>query len=727
MAKLDEFASLQRPHAPHSGWHLRSWLAGHWDLLVLLLFVFDSTDPVWLSPRVPPLVRDTTYADDSWHLDQVFKLSRGIWVGRDVAFTHGPIFQALSSAPARFMGVSMGTIYATWVAVPAWCAFVFVYLTLRLLLAGQPAWKRALLLFLVLMFWLVYWAWSLQSAFPLLLFAIFLRGWYAVAGRAQSCVLGIVAALLCVTAFLIASDTGVYSVAAWAIATAAVAFENSRDKHVVGKCMAALLAYAGSGLVFALAVNLAMGGLFDFRFWKDSAQIVNVYRWATATAMTDAGTVHLLGTLLTGAAVFLFRAGAFRAGDRSKQNPAIPERTGFLLGGFAFAVVMLQSALVRSDVWHVQNGSFAMVLFAGVILFSFQSAGTSSAAILLAIVCSLLSGQRAFGSGTVTRLVQQLRRPPNQCPAGFSEFDRGCFVPEFAAMLQSATSYLGQHSEPQEDILVFPYQTMFGIASRRSVAGGLMQAYTASGPHLSQLEITGLESAAPPAGLYVTDLEWRGGHSWLSETDQARWHNLGLSFPFDGIYNFTRAPEVWFWMLRHYHSEGGRAEGAALSDGIFGLLRDDARPARISMQAQPLGLAAQTSPIHERSSAVDLGAPDWPADADFLRLRLTVRYGVWWKLRKPERLQLEITRADGSSDSRCFIAQPNVSNEVWLYPWSQGDLANYLAADEGRWRTTPRPAITRLRMVVTPLDWVSVAPDAIVLEAADAVRISMHP
>ena len=144
------------------------------------------------------------------------------------------------------------------------------------------------------------------------------------------------------------------------------------------------------------------------------------------------------------------------------------------------------------------------------------------------------------------------------------------------------------------------------------------------------------------------------------------------------------------------------------------------------MQPQTLGLAAQTYPIHERSSVVDLGVPDWPAGADFLRLRLTVRYGFWWKLRKPERMQLEITRADGSSELRWFIAQPNVSTDVWFYPWSPPDLVHYLDADESRWRTTPRPSITRLRIQATPLDWVSVAPDAIVVEAADAVRLGMN-
>jgi len=198
-----------------------------------------------------------------------------------------------------------------------------------------------------------------------------------------------------------------------------------------------------------------------------------------------------------------------------------------------------------------------------------------------------------------------------------------------------------------------------------------------------------------------------------------RWRNLDLSLPVDGTYNFTRAPEVWFWMLQHYRSEG------QLSPGVFGLQRDNSRGSRISMQAQTLGLAAQTYPIKERSSMVDLGVPDWPVGSDFLHLRLTVRYPFWWKLRKPERMQVEISRADGSSDLRWFILQPNVSNDVWFYPWSPPDLEHYFDSDESRWRTTPRSALTRVRIVATPLDWVSVTPDAIVVEAADAVRLAM--
>ena len=93
------------------------------------------------------------FIDDNWHLDAAFKASRGIWIGRDVAFTHGPLFQWLSSVPGRSMGVSMGSIYPTWNTVPMWCAVLFAFFTLRLLLPEQPPWKRFLLLLLLCIFW----------------------------------------------------------------------------------------------------------------------------------------------------------------------------------------------------------------------------------------------------------------------------------------------------------------------------------------------------------------------------------------------------------------------------------------------------------------------------------------------------------------------------------------------------------------------------------------------
>jgi hypothetical protein len=681
-------------------------LGQYWDALAVLLLLVATLPAAWLSPRMLVLVRDTSLIDDNWHLDASFKASRGIWIGRDVAFTHGPIFQWLSSVPARSMGFTMGALYATWNTVPVWCAFVFGYLTLRLLIPEQPPWKRFLLLLLLCIFWSP----SLRNSFAIFLFALFLRGWYAVAeGRSKGYLFGSAAALLCACAFLLAADTGTYAIAAVVISLAGVAVE-TRGPRALNKLMWALPAFVVCAAVLVLAINAAMAKPFGFQFWKDTAEMVSAYRWATPARMTHPSTVHLLGTLVIGAAIFLFRAAR-----RLPPNPATTARIGFLLGGFAFALVMMQSGLVRSDHGHIVTAEFAMVFLAGAILFSFESIRASAVAVLFAVACSMLFARPAFPPSTVIHLFADLRHPLTSCPSGYSEFDRGCFAPEFTGMLQSASRFLSQHSGPQDPMLVFPYQTMFGIASQRNVAGGLMQAYTASGPYLSQLEIAGLERAAPLVGLYLPDPDLRD----FSEEDLSHWRNLDLSLAVDGVSNFARTPEVWFWLVRHYRSE------QQLSTGVFGLQRDDSRAARITMQPQALGLPPLTYPVQQRSSVVDLGSPDWPRGADFLRLRITVTYGFLWKLRKPERMQLEITRADGSRDFQWFVLQPNVSTEVWFYPWSPPGLVHYFDADESHWRTGPRPAITRLRLVATPFDWVSQQPSTVTVESADAVRVTM--
>jgi hypothetical protein len=318
----------------------------------------------------------------------------------------------------------------------------------------------------------------------------------------------------------------------------------------------------------------------------------------------------------------------------------------------------------------------------------------------------------------VLRLYKELRDPRTKCAPGYSEFDRACFLePLTPHMLTSGRSFLQRNSRDNDFVFVFPYQTMFGLAADRNVAGGLMQAYTASGPDLARLEISGLEGKPVPAALYLTDPDYRH----MSEADVARWSRNYLSVPVDGIPNFTRTPEVWFWMLRHYRM------AEQVSPGVVGLVRDDSRASRIAFQARPLGLPSQTYPITERSSVSNLGAPNWPSGVDFIRLRMTMHYPIWWKLRKPERLQLEVTRADGSRELQWFVVRPNVTSEVWFYPWDGPDLAAYFKVDDGQWRTSPRSPVTQLRILATPLDWVSQQPESINIESAEAVRLVLTP
>jgi hypothetical protein len=670
--------------------------ARNWDFLAVLLIVGASIPLVWISPSALVVVPHPGTFDDHWVLDTAFKTSRGIWFGRDVAFPYGPLFQWLFSASARWAGLSMGAVYTAYHSVLMWVTCLFGFLALRLLIPEQPAWKRFLLLILLSIFWA---PWDGRTAFDIFLFALFLRGWYAVRdGRLQPAILGCGAALFCAAAFLYSADTGVFGVAALVVSLAGVGWEDRHDAQKLRLYAFAVALFAASSLLLTFLLNAAMGKLLDFGFWRRSLALVAVHRWNEPASMSDADAVHLLVALVVGGVVLLLRW--LVVADRTAVMTA---RAGFLLSAFAFAVLAMQSGLVRSDHNHIVFAVFPIVFFAGTVLFSFQSRLLSSIAVLIAVSSSVLFAQPApaFRLSSLRYLYAQFRYPLVVCPSGFSEFDHACYPARFTAMLQDAANYVQRHVGVGDSVLIFPYQYMFAMASSRDVAGGVEQSFLSVGPYLTQLNIAAMQRAAAPAGLYFPDGT--------------------LSLAIDDVPNFTRNPEIWFWIFRHYRSD------QEVAPEVFGLQRDQSRAARISVQPLPLGFAAQTYPIRERSAKIDLDLPYWPNGADFLRLRLTAHYSPLWKLRKPERLQLEIGRADGSHDLKTFVVDPNVPSDVWFYPWSQADLAHYFSGDELQWRTAQRPAITQLRVLVTPFDWVSQQPDSIVIESADAVKVSLAP
>ena len=71
------------------------------------------------------------------------------------------------------------------------------------------------------------------------------------------------------------------------------------------------------------------------------------------------------------------------------------------------------------------------------------------------------------------------------------------------------------------------------------------------------------------------------------------------------------------------------------------------------------------------------------------------------------------------------MIEPGVATDVWFYPWDEADLTRYFDADEAQWRSSNRPAITNLRLVVAPLDWFSQKMSSVTLEAADAVSVHL--
>ncbi len=732
--------------------------------MAVLILMVTSLPLAWVSPHTVVAVQHPGTFDDHWVLDAVYKTTHGIFFGRDVAFLYGPLAHWLMGVPPRVAGFSLGAIYTSYRTLLLWCAILFSYFALRLLIPEQAAWKRFLLVLLLGVFWT---SWDGRTAFGIFLFVLFLRGWYAVQegpeedldqhiprgleparddkaeglGRdaeaplypnnAQTRVFqkpvkprplntaslgfclqplnpllfGCGAALLTAVAFWYSADTGVYGVAAWLIAMGGVGWESRRDlRKNVGTYVLAIAAFAASSVVLVFVINTIIASPLDFRFWRTSLALVSVHRWNEPAPMSEAGAIHLLAPLLIGAALFFFRLTV--PADRK----VLSARHGFLLSAFVFAALSMQSGLVRSDPNHIVFGVFPMVFFTGAILFSFPSRIGSAAAALAAIAASLLFSEPApiFQPSYMRYRLARMHTPITTCPAGYREFDGVCYPREFAEELQATVDYLQQHSGEHDAVAIFPYQYMFGVAARRDVAGSVEQSFLANGAYLSQFDIAGLERAKAPVGLYFPDAGPRELASPI------------LSLPIDDVSNFTRTPDVWLWMFRHYRLD------QEVAPGIFGLQRDDSRKATIVMQEQPLTLAARSYPVQGSTATIDLGAPEWPTGgADFLRLRLKVRYSPLWKLRKPERLQLEIARADGSSALRTFVVEPNVASEVWFYPWDEKDLVRFFSGDENQWRVGARPAIVGLRLLVTPLDWFSERPGLVVIEAAEAVRFGM--
>ncbi len=675
----------------------------YWDFVAVLLLMAASLPLSWLSPRTVILVQRPGTFDDNWVLDSAFKSSRGMVFGRDVAFVYGPLFHWLMAAPARWPHYSMGATYVGYRTLLLWCTFLFGYGTLRLLLPEQPWGKRFLLLLLLGVFWA---PWDGRTAFAIFLFALFLRGWYGVRERRMKLSLfACGSALLVAVAFLYSADTGVYGIAAWILGLAGVAWEGRRESQKFARYAVAAGGFAVCLGLLVLVINSIMATPLDFRFWRTSLALVAVHRWNEPSAVSAAGAIHLLAPVVIAACLFLVRLVV--PADRAA---VITARPGFLLSAFLFALLAMQSGLVRSDYNHIVFGVYPMVFFAGVVLFSFQSLTASMIAALAAVVCSVAFSQPAphFQPASLRFRLARMLHPITTCPGGYREFDHACYPSAFADTLETTVGYLQQHSGEQDSVLIFPYQYMFAVAAQRNVAAGVEQSFLANGAYLSQFDIAGMERAKAKTGLYFPD----AGPTELTSPV--------LSLPIDEVSSFTRTPDLWFWIFRHYRAD------ERLVPGILALQRDDSRQSRISMQEYPLALAAHDFPIHAANTTLDLGAPDWPpSGADFLRLRMTIRYSLLWKLRKPERLQLEITLADGSRSLRTFVVEPNVETDVWFYPWNESDLARYFDADESRWRTGYRPAVTDLRLLITPLDWFSQKPEAVAMESADAVRFSL--
>lgn len=689
MSRAAELFSLDRPGFRR----VADFASRASEWLVLAYLLLAVTPPILFHHHALTVIPHLNLLDGSWQLDTTYKASGGIWFGRDVAFTYGPIYQWLSSAPARWIGVSAGSVLATADTLPVYLAILSTFATTWLLLPEAAPWRRALLVLLAVVFWSPL---DLRVSLCLLAFAVFVRLCHGAADRgAAVAIRGFLAAAFCAAAFLVSADTGLYCAATLLVCIAATAVTRDAWRRMAPLLMSVVA--CGAAVVFA--INAAMFSARNFSYWKSSLAIAAGYRWFEPLAMAKPDRHVILATLMLGVTVFVVAA----VWRRSRRDWSA--RPAFLLGGFFTALILMQSALLRSDRGHVVMGIYPMIFLCGVIVLNRFRRGpwfeAGSAIVLLAITVGAAQPVGAFRPGNVLAQIKQLRRPVLSCPDGSQVMDGACFSAPEAQWMGAVSSFVRGEAAPGAQMAVFPYETAFGLLTRHQVSGGLMQGYLANGQYLTNLELEGLRAVEPSVGLYFADKL--------------------VSQVLDGVPNFTRSPEIWLYYARHFRQE------RQLATGVSGLLRDDGREGRMGLSVEGVGKAFPSAAVRHRSTIFDLGQVRWPAEgADFLKLHVRVDYPFWWQVRKPSCYTLQMGFADGSQRSIQFVVEPGRDTEVWVYPWDDETLASYFSADETQWRPPNRTAVTSLKLLITPHDWISVVPKSVAVESIEAVRVDFQ-
>ncbi|HTD23363.1 MAG TPA: hypothetical protein VK738_11960 [Terriglobales bacterium] len=679
-------------------WKLARFLYARLDLLMALLLALITLFLYRNSP-LPADVATIDFTDDSWKYDLLAKAQQHIWLGKDVLFTYGPLFQLLFVPIFWMRDLSLGEFYRLSRFVPIWATIVLVYGAARFLLPQVEPWKRAFYFLLLVIFWARF---DIKLCVPLFVFAAFL--WMQEnlpAGALSMTAQALAAALLITLSFLIAADAGFYALAGFLLV--AGSYSTYRVLHrqpwrpgVIFSGLTLLVFF-----VCMLAVNALFGRFADFRYWIGNYDLVSNYRWFEPMAISHQATSLLVTAALLSFSVFFW---AWIVSKRYPENPGLRPR---ILAIALLSLLLMQSCIVRSSWKNVTLGLFPVIAFAFSFLFgalSRERAGLSAGIPpLLALVCTIVFAASPYDAFSAARIWRALTIPAAAtCTPGKQLLDQACLAPDDFQQLNAGSRFLREHAAPSESVMIYPFENIYGDVARRRVAGGTLQSYVAADDFSLQQHLGGVERDHPMWAIYSADY-------------------LG-SWTVDGISHFTRTPEVWLYLHRHFHRV------ANLELGVLGLQRDEERMRRWNLEVTKLPLPPARQPVKEGENIRLAQLNSWPQqDVDFLKLRIQVHYPPWWRVLKPATMNFFLQRADGTVKVAHAIAHPNRSYEVWIYPWSEPGLMNYFFENPSEWRKRgERPPITEISVRFDREDWVSVLPTEVELEEVDAERVSLR-
>jgi len=385
---------------------------------------------------------------------------------------------------------------------------------------------------------------------------------------------------------------------------------------------------------------------------------------------------------------------------------SLSRRPAFFAAAICFSLLTLQSTLVRPDWGHVTVALLPTIAMAAAVLMGSEVKRdwnwSGDLPIVLAILITIaFSGPSPVVAPRNVAAGWQLAAitKSQSCPTGTFYLDDACLTQSDYTPLHAVSEYLRSYTSESDTVAIFPFENIYADVARRRVAGGILQNYIAVGDRLVGRQLYGLERDKPHVAIFSAD---------------------GLAtFGVDGVPNFTRTPEIWFFLQSRFRK---RRE---LAPGIVALVSDDARPGHWRQITATAGSSFQSAIRLKRAISVPLD--QWQAENDFLKVRLLVRYPIWWKLTKPSSLLVKVRHSDNTEKVLRAILPPNKQAELWIYPWDDAQLVNYFDSDEATWRKgRPRASVTGLQFTFERMDWLSVVPSLVNVQSIEAVRLRLE-
>ncbi len=679
-----------------------TWIYDRLDFVVGILLVAGISIAILAIPRAPIVVGAINFIDQSWLLDLVFKTRQGVWLGRDVAFTYGPIAQLLWGLSSRIHGLSLGSAFKYVEFLPFLYVVIADIALAFLLLRGHPAWKRAFYILALVVFWQYF---DFRVSTALLLFAISLYHFDKVLNPGSKTLWrSVLVALPLAASFLVSTDTGVYAVIGFGLVAGSQLICFRADRLALKKILQFAFLTGAFLVVWMFLIGAVITRSFSMQFWTISLANIENYRWSVAFPMVRMKAQFVSTFIVSGVIAIL--AWIWRdPGARS-----ISRKPVFVLSAYAFSFLFLQSSIVRADRGHVAFGLSPAIALSAVILMGSEKRSRipwwDDGPVFLALaMTALFTGPTPMlVPKTLAADIQRYRAPETHtCPSNTFYLDGACLSSRDFSQLNAVSNYIDSHSAPSDSVFIFPYENVYAVTAKRVAAGGVLQNYAAMGNVLIQHQIASLEAQKPPLAIYSAD---------------------GLaSGPVDGVPNLTRTPEIWLYLQAHYRTE------SQVRAGVLVLRRDDTRHNNWAMDSTELPINSVSRPIDLRH-ADEVTVSDhilWPADADLLKISLLLDYPLSWHLRKPWQLLVEVHRADGTEKIVPAIVPPGRLSEIWIYPWMEQQLKNYFSSSTAEWRLNgSRSPVTELRIKVKRMDWISVRPLNIRIDKLQAVKLSLR-